>query len=206
MNRSLVAILAAGESRRMGHPKLSLSWGGTSILGHLLQQWREAGAEKIVVIHPQSENNPVTLELNRLAIPSEERMATIAPERGMMGSVVTAAQMATRDSSLTHLVVALGDQPHLQTETLRLVFQASQMAPEKIVRTVFQGKPGHPLLLPINLIPELAHTSAATLRDFIGLHQERVFDLACADSGVLLDIDTPEDYAQASQRTTHQVI
>lgn len=206
MSRALVAILAAGESRRMGHPKLSLSWGGTSILGHLLQQWREAGAEKIVVIHPQGESNPVVLELDRLGIPPEERSATIAPERGMMGSVVTAARQAVRDSSLTHLIIALGDQPHLHTETLRLVFRASETVPDKIVRTVFQGKPGHPLALPSGLFAELADTSTGTLRDFIGLHQERVFDLACADSGVLLDIDTPEDYAQASQRTPHQVI
>jgi molybdenum cofactor cytidylyltransferase len=206
MNNILIAILAAGESRRMGHPKLSLSWGGTSILGHLLQQWREAGAEKIVVIHPQGEKNPVVLELDRLGIAPEERIVTFAPERGMMGSIVTAAQQAIRDSSLTHLVIALGDQPHLQTETLRLVLHAGETAPKKIVRTVFQGKPGHPVALPVNLLAELADTPAATLRDFISLHQERVFDLACADSGVLLDIDTPEDYAHASQRTTHQVI
>jgi molybdenum cofactor cytidylyltransferase len=206
MSHTLIAILAAGESRRMGHPKLSLSWGGTSIMGHILQQWHEVGAEKIVVIHPQGEKNPTVSELNRLGIAPGKRVATIAPERGMMGSVVTAARRAARDSSLTHLVIALGDQPHLQTETLRLLLRTGETAPEKIVRTVFQGKPGHPLMLPASLTGELADTPAATLRDFIGLHRERLFDLACADSGVLLDIDTPQDYAQASQRTTHQVI
>jgi molybdenum cofactor cytidylyltransferase len=206
MNRALVAILAAGESRRMGHPKLSLSWGGTSILGHLLQQWREAGAKKIVIVHPQGEKNPVTWELDRLGIAHEERTGTIAPERGMMGSVVTAASRAVQDSSVTHLVIALGDQPHLQTRTLRSLLDACDTFPEKIIRTVFQGEPGHPLALPISLVSELTDTSAATLRDFISLHPKQVFDLACSDSGVLLDIDTPEDYAQASQRTTHQVI
>jgi molybdenum cofactor cytidylyltransferase len=206
MSQPLIAILAAGESRRMGHPKLSLSWGGTSILGHLLQQWRDAGAEKIVVIHSPGEKNPVTSELDRLGVPPGERIATIAPERGMMGSVITAARQTARDSSLTHLIIALGDQPHLRTDTLRMALHAGASAPGKIIRTVFQGKPGHPLVLPVSLIAELTHTPAATLRDFISLHQEQVFDLECSDSGVLLDIDTPEDYAQASQRTTHQVI
>ncbi len=206
MSRFLIAILAAGESRRMGHPKLSLAWGGTSILGHLLQQWREAGAGKIVVVHPQDKNAPVLAELDRLGIVAEERIATLAPERGMMGSVITAARRAIQDPSLTHLVIALGDQPHLQTETLRMVLHASETAPEKIVQIVFQGTPGHPVAIPAGLVRELADTPAATLRDFIGLHKERVFDLVCRDSGVLLDIDTPEDYAQASQRTTHQVI
>src|SRR5450631_2209352 len=101
----LVAILAAGESRRMGRPKLCLPWGKTTILGHILHRWREAGAEKIVVVHGPGET-PVTLELDRLGIPPDQRIATLAPERGMMGSVVTAAHLALRDASLTHLVIA----------------------------------------------------------------------------------------------------
>jgi len=196
MNSVLVAILAAGESRRMGAPKLCLAWNGTTVLGHLLAQWREAGAEKIVVIHAPGADTPVVLELDRLGIPASERAATIAMERGMMGSVVTAAARATQDPALTHLVIALGDQPHLQTETLRAVLRACETAPEQIVRVVFQGKPGHPLALPAGLLAKLAATSSATLRDFLGLQNSAVLDLTCPDSGVLLDIDTPDDYAR----------
>jgi CTP:molybdopterin cytidylyltransferase MocA len=194
----LVAILAAGESRRMGRPKLCLPWGQTTILGHVLSQWREAGAEKILVVHGPGET-PVTRELDRLGIPSAQRAATVAPERGMMGSVVTAAQQALRDASLTHLVIALGDQPHLRTETLRAVLRACETAPGKIVRVVFHGKPGHPLALPANLLAELSGTSSETLRDFLRLKEIPACDLTSSDSGVLLDVDTPADYARASR-------
>jgi molybdenum cofactor cytidylyltransferase len=194
----LVAILAAGESRRMGKPKLCLPWGKTTILGHILDQWREAGAEKIVVVHGPGET-PVTLELDRLGVPSDQRAATLAPERGMMGSVVTAARHALSDLSLTHLVVAPGDQPHLRTETLREILRACETAPGKIVRVVFQDKPGHPLALPANVLRELSTTSSETLRDFLRLKEIAVCDLTSRDSGVLLDVDTPDDYARASR-------
>jgi molybdenum cofactor cytidylyltransferase len=194
----LIAILAAGESRRMGKPKLCLPWGKTTILGHILAQWREAGAEKIVVVHGPGET-PVTLELDRLGFPSDQRAATLAPERGMMGSVVTAARRALPDVSLTHLVIAPGDQPHLRTATLREILRACETAPGKIVRVVFQDKPGHPLALPTNVLAELSVTPSETLRDFLRLKEIAVCDLTSRDSGVLLDVDTPDDYARATR-------
>ena len=70
---TLVAILAAGESRRMGTPKLCLPWKNTSVLGHLLAQWHDAGAENLLVIHPPEPDAPVVLELERLGHAFESR-------------------------------------------------------------------------------------------------------------------------------------
>jgi CTP:molybdopterin cytidylyltransferase MocA len=120
-------------------------------------------------------------------------------ERGMMGSVVTAAAYALGDASLTHLVIALGDQPHLRAETLRELLHACDAAPGKMVRVIFQDKPGHPLALPVHVLAELSATSSETLRDFLDLKKIPVCDLTSGDSGVLLDVDTPADYARASR-------
>jgi molybdenum cofactor cytidylyltransferase len=199
MTSSLIAILAAGESRRMGAPKLCLPWKDTTILGHLLSQWREAGAENILVIHPPDPQAPVVAELDRLNVPASQRTPTLAFERGMMGSVVTAAGRATQDPTLTHLVIALGDQPHLRPETLRDFLQLCAASTGKIVRILHDGKPGHPIALPASLCPDLSKTSCATLRDFLGQPNRPVVDLTSPDSGVLLDIDTPDDYAHAKR-------
>jgi molybdenum cofactor cytidylyltransferase len=194
----LVAILAAGESKRMGQPKLCLPWGQTTILGHILAQWREAGAEKILIVHGSGET-PVTRELDRLGVSSSQRATNQAMDRGMMGSVVTAAARALQDASLTHLVIALGDQPHLHAKTLRELLHACETGPGKLVRVVFQGKAGHPLALPANLLAELSISPSETLRDFLRLKERPVSDLTMADSGVLLDLDTPDDYARAAR-------
>src|ERR1035437_2980619 len=45
-----VVILAAGRSARMGKPKLLLPWGGTSVLGHLIEEWRALHAKQIDVV------------------------------------------------------------------------------------------------------------------------------------------------------------
>ena len=45
-----VVILAAGASSRMGRPKLLLPWSGTTVIGHLLNQWRALGASPITKI------------------------------------------------------------------------------------------------------------------------------------------------------------
>jgi len=192
----LLAILAAGESQRMGRPKLCLPWGRSTILGHILDQWRAAGARSLVVVHAPGEN-PVARELDRLGVSPTERAATVAPERGMMGSVVTAARLALRDPFPTHLVVALGDQPQLRAETLRELLVACETAPGKMVRMLFEGKPGHPLALPVSVLADLSTTSSETLRDFLRLKEMPVCDLTSGDSGVLLDLDTPDDYARA---------
>ena len=196
MTSVLVAILAAGESRRMGSPKLCLPWNGTTVLDHLLRQWHEAGAEKILVIHPSEDSSPVVQELERLKIPTEMRAPTGAFERGMMGSVVTAAGRGLRDSEISHLIIALGDQPHLRRETLQRMLEVCGQHPEKIIRTVFQGKSGHPLALPASLLPDLASSDSASLRDFLDSSKSPACNLTCNDSGVLLDVDTPADYQE----------
>lgn len=196
MNSPLVAILAAGESRRMGTPKLCLPWKETTVLAHLLDLWKEAGAERVLVIHPQDLLSPVAAELDRLKIPATQRTPTAAPERGMMGSVVTAAKIAATNPGPSHLIIALGDQPHLKMETLRTLLTTCAAAPEKMVRILHHGRPGHPLALPKNLLRDLSITPTPTLRDFLAQHKTDAVDLTCDDSGVLVDMDTPDEYVQ----------
>ena len=49
-NKVTAIILAAGESRRMGQPKLLLPWGNGTILGTVIETIREAGANDILVV------------------------------------------------------------------------------------------------------------------------------------------------------------
>src|SRR5512144_1165841 len=43
-------ILAAGESRRMGRPKMLLPWGGSTVLQTVIAAFRTAGTEEILVV------------------------------------------------------------------------------------------------------------------------------------------------------------
>ncbi|MCJ7434895.1 MAG: NTP transferase domain-containing protein, partial [Anaerolineales bacterium] len=51
MNNKVTAIiLAAGQSRRMGQPKMLLPWGETTVLGQAIETIKAAGMENIVVV------------------------------------------------------------------------------------------------------------------------------------------------------------
>ena len=43
-------ILAAGQSKRMGQPKMLMPWGATTVLGKVIQTIRSAGVEDILLV------------------------------------------------------------------------------------------------------------------------------------------------------------
>src|SRR5438876_6106565 len=142
-----VIILAAGASSRMGQPKMLLPWGKSSVLGHLIMQWRNAGAEQIAVVLG-AKNQELQRELDRLGCPAENRIINPAPELGMFSSIQCAARWPEWAERLTHFVISLGDQPHLQNTTLQDLLALGARHPQKMCQLSRQGRPRHPVLLP----------------------------------------------------------
>src|SRR5215470_6783259 len=85
-----VVILAAGRSRRMGRPKLLLSWAGTSVLGHLVKRWRQLGPAQLAVVIARGDAL-LAAELDRLELPGTDRIENPSPDQGMFSSVQCAA-------------------------------------------------------------------------------------------------------------------
>jgi molybdenum cofactor cytidylyltransferase len=189
-----VVILAAGRSRRMGRPKMLLPWGETSVLGHLLGQWRAQVSTQITVVCA-ADDQDVRTELNRLGFPAANRIENPVPERGMFSSIQCAAQWAGWSSILTHCAIVLGDQPHLRAETLRAVCQLSAAQPDKVCQPARNGRGRHPVLLPKSAFLDLAKSTVPDLKAFLSSFQIAVCDLE--DPGLDLDIDRPEDYEKA---------
>ena len=106
-----VVLLAAGRSTRMGKPKLLLPWGRTSVLGHLIKQWKALGAKQIAVVCAP-DDGAMRVELDRLGFPVQDRIINPAPDRGMFSSIQCAAQWSGWQAALTHWAIVLGDQPH----------------------------------------------------------------------------------------------
>src|ERR1019366_10818668 len=108
-----VLLLGAGASSRMGRPKLLLPWRGTTIIGHLLSQWREVGAAQIaVVLRP--DDAALMAELDRLNFSKSDRIENPQPERGMFSSIVCAANWQGWQKDISSWAIVLGDQPHLR--------------------------------------------------------------------------------------------
>ena len=193
-----VVILAAGGSTRMGRPKLLLPWGVTTVLGHLVAQWRELGAGQIAVVCATGD----TAMLDELDQPANRRVSRIfnpQPELGMFSSIRCAAQWTGWEPDLRQFTLALGDQPHLRATTLRALVEFAAEHPDEVCQPARSGRPRHPVLLPSALFRELRGTTEENLRDFLKAHASEPALCTVDDRGLDLDMDSPADYAEAKR-------
>jgi molybdenum cofactor cytidylyltransferase len=188
-----VIILGAGASARMGQPKLLLPWRGATIIGHLISQWQKLGVAQIAVVL-RAKDDALATELNRLGFSKSDRIENPQPERGMFSSIVCAANWNGWKKEILRWAIVLGDQPHLQTETLRHLLEFSAQNQEAICRPAFGGRTGHPVILPLPSLLELKSSGAATLKEFLNLTPLPGVECVINDPGLTLDLDTPEDY------------
>lgn len=192
-----VVLLAAGRSSRMGQPKLLLPWGGTSILGHLLQQWTGLGAAQIAVVFAAGDQLLHT-ELDRVGFPSQARVRNPEPERGMFSSIQCAATWEGWQPGLSHWVIALGDQPHLARATLATLIDFASTNPRKICQPSHHQRPRHPVVLPQIAFFNLRSAPAQNLKEFCAPYAVALCEID--DPGLDLDLDRPEDYEHARQQ------
>ena len=188
-----VVILAAGKSSRMGRPKLLLPWGSTTVLGHLIATWQALRARQIAVVIDASQRHMVE-ELDRLHFPGGDRIPNPDPERGMFSSIRCAAAWTGWDAALTHLVVALGDQPQLRPETLGGLLKFGVANRSRICQPRCNGRSRHPILLPKSAFLELRNDPASDLKAYLMAHAEDCSGFDAVDAGLELDLDAPADY------------
>jgi len=190
-----VVILAAGASTRMGARKLLLPWGEKTILTHLLDQWRSTGAAQIApVIDPS--NQPLRKALAHAGFSPSDWIENRSPQLGMFSSLQEASRWTGWLSTLTHWIISLGDQPHIQTSTLRLLLDAARKNPTHICQPALNGHTAHPIILPASNFRELAQNNVPDLRTYIRSREALRLRVAVEDTGVSGDLDTPEDYAR----------
>lgn len=192
-------ILAAGQSRRMGQPKLLLPWGNVTVLEHVVSVFAGAGIEDILVItggaHDQiqeiilkcRENYPV-----RSAFNSEYESVE------MLSSLQHGLRVLAGEKVVGAAMIGLGDQPQIQDGSVRAVRDAFLQRESPLVVPSFQMRRGHPWLVARALWTEILGMSAdLTPRDFLNAHARDIHYVDLVSSSILADLDTPGDYRMA---------
>jgi len=191
-----VVLLAAGASSRMGRPKLLLPWHATTVLGRLLDMWRELGAAQLAVVTAPA-NGPVAAELARAGILERDRIPNPEPDRGMMSSIRCAAEWPGWKADLSHFLLTLGDQPLVQASTLRSLLYFGGSHPGQVCQPARAGRPRHPVLFPREIFLQLATTPAEHLKQFLLGIPDRRATFESDDAGLDFDLDEPADYERA---------
>jgi molybdenum cofactor cytidylyltransferase len=183
-------VLAAGMSRRMGEPKMVLPWGQTTVIGQVVNVLAQSGIDEIVVVtggardlvEAALQGFPVRLVLNPRYIEDE-----------MVYSLQAGLFALTEEVEAT--LVALGDQPQIESGVVQAVLDAYHLSKAALVVPSYKMRRGHPWLIARSLWPEVQNLlSGNTLRDLLNAHTEQLHYLDVKTSSILQDLDTPQDY------------
>ena len=182
-------VLAAGLSTRMGRPKQLLPLpSGRTVLQEVVEQVRSQLRSVIIVVGHRADE--VTVSLAGLGVECVHN-----PEfaRGMLSSVQCGVRAARAGAGY---LVCLGDQPGIRPVIIQQILAAARGG-SGIVIPCHRGRRGHPVYLSAKYADEILGINGDEgLRAVTRGHPEDTAELEVADLETLLDMDTPDDYAQ----------
>lgn len=182
-------ILAAGESKRMGESKLLLKWREASIFEDTVDNYLASAVNEVNVIL----GNRAT-EMEKII---GDRSVTVAINpaytKGMSTSIVIGINvMSPRTQGI---MLALADQPSITSQTIDKLIQVFQQRKKGIILPTYHGQRGNPVIFDIKYRNELlALQGDIGGREIVHRHYDDVQEVSVDNRGVLIDIDTPEDY------------
>ena len=187
-------LLAAGESDRMGRPKQLLPFGQSTIIEQAIDNLLNSAVSECIVVLGYRAGEVIKTIANKsvkIAINPDYR-------QGMSTSIITGLNQI--DSRAQAVMVALGDQPFIDSETINSLMEAFIAHNKGIAIPVYQGKRGHPVIFNIKYKGELLRLKGDIGgREIIDRHPDDVLEVAVDCEGVCIDIDTMDNYTRGKE-------
>lgn len=201
-------ILSGGASTRMGAPKPIMPWGDQTFVQAIIHKMKTAGVAPVIVVlgahFREAHDHCLSCGATPLFHQDWMRGQFSSLQAGLAAAsrLLQQAGAGARPSGVVKSVmVALVDQPHIALDVFREVADAATRFPDMLIIPASDQRRGHPYVIPGDLFPAtLAMPCSATTRDFLSAHQSKQMLVPVADSGILFDIDTPEDLLVAHSR------
>jgi CTP:molybdopterin cytidylyltransferase MocA len=185
-------LLAAGRSRRMGTLKQLLRWppnGDSTVVAASFDAIAATCDQMIVVLGHQA---PDIIEaLGDRAF----RQVHGDGDTELLVSVRAGLSAAIQLDSEAAVMLHLADHPAVMRSTVTRLLHTLHAEPERAVIPEYDGRGGHPVLIPAALVDRLLrYHGSGGLRQFWRSHPDVCHRIAVADAGVVLDLDTPDEY------------
>lgn len=186
--RSVAVVPAAGNAERFGGAKLLSPIDGEPLLDRTISALLNGGIDQIiVVVAPDAEE--LKRDVNAFSDPRVWPVVNPDPSRGMFSSLQAGMAEAEGDA----LVILPADMPFVQSGTVAVLLDVFAARPA-IVSPRYQGKRGHPVILPPALRDEIrAAEPTITLHDVLKRHPDLRVDVDVQDRGVVRDVDRVAD-------------
>jgi molybdenum cofactor cytidylyltransferase len=183
-----VAILAAGESRRMGTPKALLYFHGKTFVEHLTGVTR----------HPRVGVTRIVLGAGAADIQSKLGLDTgwiVLNENWSQGqlSSIQAAIRSLPAGATDGLILCPVDQPLISAALVAQLIARFYSSGKDIVLPTHKGRRGHPAIFRAALYDELlAASTEIGARQVVWAHPQSVEELPTDEEGVVLNLNDPE--------------
>ncbi|HWQ40549.1 MAG TPA: NTP transferase domain-containing protein, partial [Desulfosporosinus sp.] len=184
-------IVAAGYSSRMKSFKPLLSLGGSTVLETAVRIFLNSGIRDIRVVtgHRANELSPI---IDRLEV---QTIVNANFSEGMFSSITVGVKSLTAGVKGFFLLPV--DNPNVNRNTLEKLQTAFFSTEFGIIYPSYQDVRGHPPLIASSYVNKvLAWHEPGGMRALLEQYEHDAVNVKVEDPGILLDMDTPEDYQQ----------
>src|ERR1700690_3133653 len=194
------AILAAGESRRMGSPKALAFIHGKTFVQHLLD----------ATCHPRIGLTRIVLGANAENI---RPLLNVAPEwivingqweNGQLSSIQAAIRSLPQGGT-EGLLLCPVDHPLISPNLVNSLITEFDSAKRRIVLPTFRGRRGHPVLFHSELFDELLSASPDKgARQVVWAHETDIAEVSTEEEGVIVNLNDLESLKKANEKQIAQ--
>ena len=182
-------VLAAGESKRMGFPKMLLSFKGRTMIETVIANISESKIKNILVVLGEN-NSDIKKIISKLPV---KYCYNINYRDGMLSSVKCGFKNIPSDHRA--VLVFQGDQPFIHAASINAVIEAYFASGKGLVVPVYNNRRGHPLLIGRKYSNEIEILDPAKgLNSLARKYPEDLLEVETSEPGILKDFDTYEDY------------
>jgi molybdenum cofactor cytidylyltransferase len=180
-------IPAAGFSSRMGNWKLTLPFKENTIIENSISNALSICNRVIIVSgHRASELKELLQENSKVSLILNKNF-----KKGMFSSIQAGVGMIRTE----WFFISMGDMPEISEEIYKHLIEVKNINSNEfdIIRPLYHGKRGHPVLLNKNTIKSILKEPFSSEMKNVFSHF-RVLEIEMNTAVTFADIDTPEDY------------
>ena len=188
-------VLAAGSSRRMGSPKALLKIGEKTFLQYIVEALHSARIIDVVIVFgAEAEKIQKTLTWFDGKIVTNNDW-----QKGQLSSIITglnALDLTKSEPEEIHgAIICPADHPLLTQSLLVDLLQGYWLSKKRIIIPIHRGKRGHPVIFDRELFDDIRNAPIDIgAREVVRNHEQEVHEVDVNDEGVLINIDSPDDY------------
>jgi len=195
MQDNWAIILAAGSSTRMGTQKLLMPYNNSTMIETVIDNVLDSKIDKVMVVLG-ADSDEITRVIGQKPV---EYCHNQQPEKEMLSSVMCGFKALPENANAA--LVYLGDQPNIPPAITNTIIEAYNGDLHGIVIPVHDHRRGHPLLVDLKYRRDIFKLDLDKgLRSLMHLFPEDVLEVDVDEPGILVDIDTREDYSKATKQ------